>query len=185
MIDSIVLVPNVTGTGQEWKNEGLYFMNPRPSSKKASYDETPCNIPQFKVYPHAYFWWSHVCNHSVEFSPFKFVCSSVFKSTTSEETLSIGFHCTHTWISTKSLQWRPVVVDMSGIAGRGMRAYLNMSIFQGSGLSSWEMQQLAPKMLCPFPHSLTGHTTKDPKMGVGGRCYNIHCRLLVTKNVLK
>ena len=24
---------------------------------------------------------------------------------------------------------------MSGIAGRGMRAYLNMSIFQGSGLS--------------------------------------------------
>lgn len=130
-----MLVPNVTGTGQKWKSEGLYFMNPRPSSKKASYDETPCNIPQFKVYPHAHFWWSHICNHSVEFSPFKFVCSSVFKSTTSEETLIIGFHCTHTWISTKSLQWRPVVVDMSGIAGRGMRAYLNMSIFQGSGLS--------------------------------------------------
>lgn len=55
MIDLIVLVPNVTVTGQEWKSEGHYLMNPRPSSKKASYDETPCNIPQFKVYLHAHF----------------------------------------------------------------------------------------------------------------------------------
>ena len=133
MFDLIVLVPNVTVTGQEWKSEGLYLMNPRPSSKKASYNETPCNIPQFKVYPHAHFWWSQVSNHSAEFSPFKFVYSSVFNSTTSEETLNIGFTVL-TPGSAESLQWRPVVVDVSGTAGRGMRAYLNISIFQGSGV---------------------------------------------------
>jgi hypothetical protein len=118
----------------DWaRMEELYLMNPRPSSQKASYHETPCNIPQFKVYPHAHFWWSQVSNLTAEFSPFKFVYSSVFKSITSEETLNMGFTVLPPWISRKSLQWRPVVVDVNGIAGRGMRAYFNMSIFRGSG----------------------------------------------------
>jgi hypothetical protein len=78
-------------TEQEWKSEGLYLMDPSPSSLKASYHEIPCNIPQFKVYPHAHFWWSQVSNLSAEFSQFKFVYSSVFKFTTSEQTLNMGF----------------------------------------------------------------------------------------------
>jgi len=91
MLGLIVLVPIVTMSGQEWKSESLYLMNPRPSSKKASYNEIPCNIPQFKVYPYAHFWWSQVSNYSAELSPFNFIYSSVFKSITSEETLNMGF----------------------------------------------------------------------------------------------
>jgi hypothetical protein len=55
VFDVIVLGTSITRAVQGLQGESLYLMNPRPSSQKAGYPETPCNAHQFKVYPHVHF----------------------------------------------------------------------------------------------------------------------------------